>query len=201
MTSPKTVLEAIEAAILEDDVFLTDVSDVVLEELDLEKENTALSQPFVAIYPIDTIRSSPHDTERIGYVVENGKRIGERFKATFEMPIQIDIHTARGNSGYDMNDLGWQLNQLLRPYDHRNEDLPFTLDSETISDLHHFAAGDGERNDDLSRAPGLARWTHEAMTEFSHVVEATDHVDHIEVVHVPNSEDMTGDGTMIKYEY
>lgn len=205
MVHPKTAIGSVKNAILQDSTYLTEVDDVVLKRLDLEKEDTSLSQPFIAIHPISRIRSSPHDTERVGYVEDNdGNRIGERFRATFEVGLQIDIHAARGNADLDMDNLGWELEQLLRQYDSRNEDKPLPDDDGTaVDDVNDFRAGEGERNDDLSMSPGLARWTHESMLEFYDEVEATDHVDTISVVHSPSDGDFTG-GTgnvAIEYEY
>lgn len=200
MVSPKEAFSTIENAIRQDGTYLTEVEDVVLKRLDLDKEQTTMSQPFVAIYPLDLIRSSPHDTERVGYVTSNGDRVGRKFKATFEVPLQIDIHAARENDSLDMDDLGWELLKLLRPYDHRNEDLPLPDENgDPQPEIHHFAAGDGERNDDLAMAPSLARWSHEAMMEFHDIVETTDPT--IKVVHTPRLDTMTGDGVMIEYEY
>lgn len=178
---------------------MSDVQDIILETPDLDGENAHLDSPFVAIYPIDTIRSSPHDTERVDYETQNGKRVGEIFRATFDAMLQIDIYVAAGDS-IDATDLGWELDRALRPYDERNE--AETLPDENgnpVDEITHFRAGDGERDDDLSYSPSVRRWRHESMMKFHDEVSTSR--DTVEVVEVPHTTDLEQDGKMIKYTY
>lgn len=203
MVSPKTAAGTIENAIEQDSSLLNSVNDVIFRDPDLEGEDSHLKSPFMAIYPIDIARSSPHDTERVGYVTDDsGDRIGEVFRGSFDLPLQLDIYVAAGDEHNDASELGWELTKLLRPYDERNEAL--TLPDENgdpVTDVTHFRAGDGERADDLTRSPSVRRWRHEAMLQFVDDVEATDHIDTVRVVHTPSDGDFSSNGPMIEYDY
>lgn len=201
MTDPNTAFDSVRNAI-ENSSYLDEVDDILIYEPEYENEDTQLSQPWVAIYPIDVIRSSPHDTDLIGYVTQGGDRVGKRFRATFEVPLQIDVYASR--TAYDINSLGYELWRALRPYDAKNEGQTLPKDDGTpLDDARQFLFDEGGRDDDFASHPNLGIWRSEAMLTFIDEVENTDDYDTIEIVHTPT--DMTGNdsdgGWTIEYEY
>lgn len=205
MVGPKAAIDSVRNAIQQDGTYLAEVrdQDIITHEPDLDAEDTAMQSPFVAIYPIDVIRSSPHDTDFVGFVEDQGgNHIGKRFEAIFNTALQIDIYVAGGDSNNDPTELGHELWQLLRPYDDKNTDKPLPDDDgNPLSGISRFRVGDGERADDLTFSPNARRWRHESLLRFRDIVENTSDFVTINTVHTPTQDDMTSGDYEIEYTY
>lgn len=189
--TPQTLLEAIAAAINSSPEF--DAGDIITETLDAEGVNSSLRQPVVTVELVSAVRSDQHNTDRIGFILnDGGDRIGQIFEADFVADVQIDVYLAAGHASLNAGELGGQLQRALFTFDDAmiGKSLPDPDGSGTVDSITEFIVGDGERADDLS-GPGIRRFRQDISVRFSDRVETTDPT--VEVVDTPRSGEATGD--------
>jgi len=170
--TPEEALAAIKRALSQSSVPL---GDIITREANVAREDNRLEAPWVTVQPISIPRSSPHDTDRVGFETDtNGRRIGRIFETTWAIDVQLDVRLF-SPAPQSVTDLGIQVQEALLPYDALREARPFPDGSGgTLDDVEHFRVGEGERRDDLTSEYSTRRWDQELRIDVSDRTSTTE---------------------------
>lgn len=160
MVRPDTTLKSIVTAIKESGR-LPNATTYSIYEIDSDGGQANLRPPIVEVTTQDVIRSSPHNTDQVGFETDdNGNEIGYIFQTKFEMPFSIDVWTAEGGP-HDPHEIGEQVRYALYEYDDFQYGQPLPdpdNPSVPLDEIEKFMIGDGGVRNDLSMTPALRRW-------------------------------------------
>ncbi len=214
MVNPQTILRGISTRL----EAATALSTVLTRESDPGGVDGHVDSPFGDLQIVADDRLEAFNTDRVGYVTDDaGNRVGQRFAATFDADLQLDVYVAAGDDRYNATDLGYHAQRVLRQYDTREQGqlLP-DPDGNAINDIEDFGVGDGRRADDLTDRPGIRRWRQDLTVEFTDEITAAisavgstpaepapdGEAAYVATVDTPAPGDLTGgDGDTVQIEY
>jgi hypothetical protein len=170
--TPDEALAAIKRVLAQSSVPL---GDIVTHEANVAREDNRLDPPWVTLQPIAVPRSSPHDTDRVGFETDaNGRRVGRIFETTWQVDVQLDVRLF-SPAPQSATELGTQVQQALFPFDALREARPFPDGSGgTLDDIEYFRVGEGERRDDLTSEHSIRRWSQELRIDVSDRTSTTE---------------------------
>lgn len=205
MTDAHTVLDALKTTVDESDR-LPQSTTYSTWEVDQDGGQADLRPPIVEFTIIDTVRSTPHNTDFVEFATDqSGNHIGRIYNALFEMSVQIDVWTAEGDR-YDPYELGEAVRRAIYRHDAYglDEPLPDPSDpSQDLGDVDRVTVGDGNVANDLTMTPALRRWRQTVDVWFHETVNTAEEYgeqDYIVDVVTPSDGDMES-GTDVEIVY
>jgi len=201
MVNPQTILRGLSTRL----EAATGLTTVLTRESDPGGVDGHVDSPFGDLQIVADDRLEAFNTDRVGYATDDaGNRIGQRFAATFDAELQLDVYVAAGDDEHDATDLGYRTQRVLRQYDDRERGDPLPdPDGQPIDDVEGFGVGDGRRADDLTGRPGVRRWRQDLAVEFTDVIDtsvAYGDAAYVATVDTPAPGEMTG-GDTVQIEY
>lgn len=159
MVSPRDSMESVARAIARSDEVPSDLG-LSLQEADTESDDANIDMPLIEIQLVDVEHVVVNNDDLVGYVTDDaGNRTGRIYFSEYEMEIDINLWTTRGD-GYDPDDLGERLREALYPYSSYGPQQPFVdEDGKQIDQITYFRIGTGERADDLIQTPTVRKWS------------------------------------------
>lgn len=168
MVTAQTTLEAISRAIRRSGRLPKDTSYIVGEP-DPQGTDAAVTLPAVVVDEVVTLRDEARSTDLVGYVTDDaGRRIGRIWQASYDMDVQIDIHTVSGaGEARSLRTLKKKVKTALKRYDSqfRGESFP-DENGNDIGEIREFTLSDSRPENDLTRTQSLMRQRYSATVGF-----------------------------------
>ncbi len=161
MVSPRDAMEAVATAVAKSGELPAELN-LLLQEADQSNDDASVELPVMEVQPIEVDNVVVNNTDLVGYTTDDeGNRTGRVYFSDYEMTIQIQLWTTKGDS-YDPDDLGERLRTALYPHSSYGPQEPF-LDGndDPIDEITYFRLLTGERTDDILQTPTVRRWSQE----------------------------------------
>lgn len=157
-----TVQEVLDAVVrgIEQSGRLPDETSYLTREADAEGVDAAVTLPAVVVQEVSTVRDESRVTDLVGYITDNeGSDIGRIWQATYDLEIQIDIHTASGATPpRDLDTLIPRVKRALQRYDSQMRDDVFPAeDGGSVGAIREFTLGESHPENDLTLNHSLMR--------------------------------------------
>lgn len=168
MVTVQTVLDAIIRGI-EQSGRLPDSTSFLTREPDPQGVDAGVTLPAVVVQEVSTVRDESRVTDLVGYVTDDeGSEVGRIWQASYDMEVQVDIHTAAGASEpKDLETLETQVKRALQRYDKQMR-ADFFPDGEggTEGAIREFTFGESHPENQLTASPSLMRQRMSAFVVF-----------------------------------
>lgn len=176
MVTVQTVLDAISRGI-EQSGRLPESTSYLTREPDPQGVDAGVTLPAVVIQEVSTVRDETRSTDLVGYITDNeGSEVGRIWQATYDMEIQVDVHTAASaNPPKDIETLETSVKRALQRYDSQMR-ADFFPDGEGGSEraIRQFTFGESHPANRLTDSPSLMR---QRMSAFVVFVDRVDEVE------------------------
>lgn len=161
MVSPRDAMEAVATAVAKSGELPAELN-LLLQEADQSNDDASVELPVMEVQPIEVDNVVVNNTDLVGYTTDDeGNRTGRVYFSDYEMTIQIQLWTTKGD-GYDPDDLGERLRSALYPHSSYGPQEPFLDDNDDpIDEITYFRLLTGERTDDILQTPTVRRWSQE----------------------------------------
>lgn len=176
MVTVQTVLDAIARGVKQSGR-LPESTSYLTREADPQGVDAGVPLPAVVIQEVSTVRDETRSTDLVGYITDNeGSEIGRIWQATYDMEIQIDIHTAAGaGPPKDIETLEIDVKRALQRYDSQmRADFFPDGDGGSESAIRQFTFGESHPENRLTDTPSLMR---QRMSAFVTFVDRVDEVE------------------------
>lgn len=201
MTSLETVLNGISVAM---ETAVPDLTTALPREAD-PTDNT-VSWPHGEILIVSNVRSSPYNTDLVGYATDsNGNQIGRIYDALFDIELQLNVWIAVPSDAWDVQSLGNQLRRGMYKYDNGRispDPLPDGSGG-TLDTVSNFTIDGGGELPVEEENPPLRGYQLTVSFRFSDRIDTSveyGEMDYVETVDHPSDGDLTG-GTEVAIEY
>lgn len=168
MVTAQNVLDAIVRGIEQSGRLPADVS-YLSQEPDPRGTSSWIMVPAVVVQEVSTVRDDSRVTDLVGYITDDeGSQIGRIWQASYEMEVQIDVHTAAGaDPPKDVETLERRVQRALQRYDSQMRQDSFP-DGEGGFEggIREFTLGESHPENDLTQAPSLMRQRLSAFVSF-----------------------------------
>jgi hypothetical protein len=161
MVAPADAMDAVAKAVA-DSGNLPDEMSVIMQEADIESDDSDIDLPLLEIQLLDAVNVNISNTDLAGYREDSdGNEIGRIYLSEYEMLIEVNIWTIAEDK-YDPNTLGSSLRESIYQYSSYGPDKDLLdKDGEPIDHITYLRLGDGERPDDLTNTPTSRKWSQE----------------------------------------